>query len=278
MDKGDQTGIGGIIIGFGLGMGTFFWPWPIPDDIKHVLFWISAVFVLSGCLWLLDIHFLINKKKFYRRGVPLIFFIILACLIIFVERPKKLIPAVNPLDNQISFSCEWSQPPSEYRSDKNTYIYQLGDPPTFGGMPAPNAGATMFFASGSGPIPPAENKTDSNFEKCSFQNFSNFSLIGVQIVLWVSFREKVMTSKTDYKSGREIAHRLLFSPPLDLGPSESSNSNDYFYIWNPTEYFADVSLPTSVVFKLPGSLTIVTAKLLPAESIQFIGIFPDPNR
>jgi len=65
------------------------WPWPIPDAIKHVLFWISAAFVLASCLWLLDIHSLNKKAKPYRWGVPVFLVILLAFIIVWVEWPIR---------------------------------------------------------------------------------------------------------------------------------------------------------------------------------------------
>jgi hypothetical protein len=273
MDKGNQTGIAGIGIGIFLTVGTLAWPWPIPDEIRHILFWISAFFVLAGCLWLLDIHFLNKKRKVVRRGIPIFSIVLLVVLIVEVEWPKNLAITGNPLDDQISFSCEPSARPTNYRRDEDLHIYEIV-PPDYYGLPASEAGGDSVLPSGDGPIN-WSGMLAASFLKCTISNYSASAIINATVVIPTSysFANKAVSG---YKNG---ARRFVFMPPLDIGPVNSPKNSDYFYIENFTKYFVDFSTPTIVEFSLPGSSERQDAKLIPPNGpmMSLFPVFPSTN-
>jgi len=271
MDKGDQTGIAGIGIGIFLTVGTLVWPWPIPDEIRHILFWISAFFVLAGCLWLLDLHFLNKKRKVVRGGIPISLIILLGVLIAKVEWPKNSSVAGNPLDDQISLSCETSERPTNYRNHGDLHTYELGAPPTYWGMPFPAAGADTWLSSGEGPINWAGMRTAS-FSKCTISNYSNSAILNAVVVIpaWYSLPIK---TKNGFTTGSFITGRFVISPFLNLDPVTSPNNTDYFYIENDTKYFVQFPAPTTIQISLAGSNERQTVKLIP-PSMPIMGLWP----
>jgi len=184
---------------------------------------------------------------------------------------KKVKPVGNPLDNEISLSCETSERPTNYRNDGDLHTYELGAPPTYWGMPFPAAGADTWLSSGEGPINWAGMRPAS-FSKCTISNYSSSAILNAVVVIpaWYSLPIK---TKTGFKTGSFITGRFVISPPLNLDPVTSPNNSNYFYIENDTKYFVQFPTPNTIQISLAGSNMRQTVKLIP-PSMPIMGLWP----
>jgi hypothetical protein len=277
----------GIALLLGAGAGAIM-IWPAQAWIG----WVTLVSCSLGLIWLVHHHFYgagngpaLTKKQLIWFGV------LTVCVLTFTawrvspwiynfrygaksEAHGKITQTEtgSQFDNEISVSCEWSPPPSQYRPDKNIYVYEMA----FEAVPPPFAGAITYWGPGAGTLPPLKTQSTPNYAKCIIINYSDSALINVQLTMSVVFQEKKMTGKSNFTSGAIVAQRTLVSPSFDLGPSSAPNASDYFYIWNTTPFFVSAAIPQNVSFELPVTLVKTTAKILPSNStsIPYIGLFP----
>jgi hypothetical protein len=191
------------------------------------------------------------------------------------ERAVSSMPSTsnnNSLDNEISFSCELMVPPKSLEGNSNgsVWVYILRGPP-------PNlAHAWGYIGVPAGsPAPEPSNVDQKTFSvsKCSITNYSDESLIGVYTTLSAYFCP-LKKINNGWVVQNPISSEQIKTPSFNVPPATSPNNTQFFYIENPTPYFAQMTVPSEVAFANNGSTNGQTAELIPPTEPSVPGIWP----
>ena len=109
------------------------------------------------------------------------------------------------------------------------------------------------------------DSADGTIAKCVLTNYSQTPILTAYVAFQTDFNAVVKTPM-GVGSGTVISSREIFAPLLSLGAYTSPSNQDFFYIWNPTAYYAMISVPSAINIEVPGT-----------KNLQKVALIQSPN-